>query len=182
MLIALSGPSGIGKGFIKDRLMESCPGLMEIPWLTTRSPRSGERISGNRIFVSEEHFNNLDRAGDIALAHGLYGSRYGVERKHLVHQQTKRLTEIHPENVSSALQIVPDVILIGLITADYLLLKGRVASRDADGSVIPARLEAACAEMALIESQRTLFWNVYEISQDSATTEQIVRDIQSLVR
>ena len=177
MLIALSGPSGIGKGFIKNRLMVECPGLIELPWLTTRSPRPDESSIGNRIFVDDVRFDELD----CVLIQSLYGNRYGLERRHLLPQRARRLTEIHPENVVSTLEIAPAAILIGLITSDSELLAERMSGRSEESSSIKTRLDAACSEMALIESQRELFHAIVEISRDMETTESIICHIKALI-
>ena len=181
MLIALSGPSGIGKGFIKNRLMANCPELTELSWLTTRQPRPQESLTGNRTFVTTVHFDELECVGECVLIQNLYGNRYGLERKHLVPQKTKRVTEIHPENVLGTLEIAPDAILIGLVTSDYNMLRERMIDRAEETLSLNARLEAARSEMALIESQRSLFHLVVEISRDNETTERIISHIATLI-
>ena len=177
MLIALSGPSGIGKGFIKNMLMAECPGLSELPWLTTRLPRQDESLIGNRTFVNGAEFDDLD----CVLVQSLYGNLYGLERKHLLPQETKRLTEIHPDNVANVLAIAPDAILIGLVTSDTSLLAERMAGRDEEDSSLKIRLEAAYSEMELIESQRRMFHKVVEISRDIETTKWIVHYLKTLI-
>lgn len=55
MLIALSGPSGIGKGFIKEKLLREYPDIKEIQWITTRKLRSTESRSMSKIYTIDVH-------------------------------------------------------------------------------------------------------------------------------
>lgn len=47
MLITLTGPSGIGKGFVAEYLLARFPGVEELVWTTTRPLRPTETGEGS---------------------------------------------------------------------------------------------------------------------------------------
>jgi len=65
MIIALNGPSGIGKGFIKECLLRTYPHIQELAWFTTRPLRPNERSGGNRIRVTVSEFNRMADVGEL---------------------------------------------------------------------------------------------------------------------
>jgi guanylate kinase len=78
MLVVLSGPSGVGKDTIIERLMQLDPNLRYSVSFTTRKPRPGEADGVNYTFVSREKFEQLARAGHF-LEHASYdGNLYGT--------------------------------------------------------------------------------------------------------
>jgi guanylate kinase len=59
LLIVISGPSGVGKDTIIERLLELDPNLRYSVSYTTRAPRPGEVDGVNYSFVSRERFEEL---------------------------------------------------------------------------------------------------------------------------
>ncbi|MDQ6878530.1 MAG: guanylate kinase [Candidatus Dormibacteraeota bacterium] len=78
LLVVISGPSGVGKDTIIERLLELDPNLQYSVSYTTRSPRPGELDGVNYFFVSRERFEEL-LAQDFFLEHASYdGNLYGT--------------------------------------------------------------------------------------------------------
>jgi len=168
MIIALSGPSGIGKGYIKERLLATFPFLEELRWFTTRQLRSNERC-GNRISVTVSKFNELADAGDLVLVQDLYGYRYGLSRADLLPSSRVRVTEFHPDNVAEALKINPAIVVVGLVTHDISLLRKRlsVVRNTESASEIEKRITSAESEIRTILRHKRLFASVIEVSEIS---------------
>ena len=78
LLIVISGPSGVGKDTIIERLLELDPNLRySVSW-TTRAPRPGEVDGVSYTFVSREKFEEMIRQGGF-LEHATYdGNLYGT--------------------------------------------------------------------------------------------------------
>ena len=112
MIISLSGPSGIGKGFIKERLLQLYPHIQELAWFTTRTLRSNEH-GGNRIHVSLPEFNQLAGFGELVLVQDLFGHRYGLRKEDSLPSSDIKLTELHPDNLLKALRINHAIFAIG---------------------------------------------------------------------
>ncbi len=166
MIISLSGPSGIGKGFIKERLLQLYPHIQELAWFTTRPLRSNEQ-GGNRIHVSLPEFNQLAEFGELVLVQDLYGHRYGLKKEDLLPSSDTKLTELHPDNLLEALRINPAIFTIGFVTFDLSLLRKRLSAVRKTESLaeIEKRVATAKSEIETILQQRSLFTSVIEVTE-----------------
>jgi guanylate kinase len=78
LLIVISGPSGVGKDTLIDRLMKLDPNLRYSISYTTRRPRPEEVDGVNYRFVSRQQFERLIEQGAL-LEHATYnGNLYGT--------------------------------------------------------------------------------------------------------
>lgn len=170
MIISLSGPSGVGKGFIKERLRRLYPHIEELAWYTTRPLRPNEQHS-NRIQVSLPEFDELVEFGKLILVQNLYGYRYGLKQEDLLPSPCVRLTELHPDNLKEALKINPAILAIGFVTFDLLLLHERlsVLRNTESAAEIEQRIALAEIETAIILRQKSLFVSVVEVTKASET-------------
>ncbi|HXC75961.1 MAG TPA: guanylate kinase [Candidatus Acidoferrum sp.] len=75
LLVVISGPSGVGKDTLIQRLRELEPSLEYSISCTTRGPRQGEVDGVNYFFVSRERFEALIREG-FFLEHATYNANY----------------------------------------------------------------------------------------------------------
>ncbi|HYM70034.1 MAG TPA: guanylate kinase [bacterium] len=81
LLIVISGPSGVGKDTIIERLLRADPRLKYSVSCTTRAPRQGEVDGDNYTFVTRERFQELVAQGAF-LEHATYnGHLYGTLRE-----------------------------------------------------------------------------------------------------
>lgn len=177
MIIVLSGPSGIGKGYIKERLLATFSFLEELTWLTTRQLRPHEAC-GNRISVTLSTFNELAESGELILVQNLYGYSYGLNRADMIPSSRVRLTELHPDNVTEALKINPAIVAVGLVTPDLSLLRKRlsVVRNTESASEIEERVTTAEAEIKTILRHKQLFASVIEVSEiaEASIFEQVL--------
>jgi guanylate kinase len=78
LLVVISGPSGVGKDTLIQRLLELDPNLRYSVSYTTRVPRPGEVEGANYFFVSRQRFEELIAQG-FFLEHASYGGHlYGT--------------------------------------------------------------------------------------------------------
>lgn len=167
MIISLSGPSGIGKGFIKVKLLQLYPQIQELAWFTTRLLRSNEQQGGNRIHVSFPEFNRMAELGELVLVQDLFGHRYGLRKEDLLPTSDIKLTEVHPDNMLEALRINPAIFAIGFVTFDPSLLHKRLSVlRKTESLVeIEKRVAIAVSEIETILQQKSLFASVIEVTE-----------------
>ncbi len=170
MIISLSGPSGIGKGFVKERLLQVYPYIEELTWITTRPLRPDEK-HGNRIHVSITEFSQLVASYKLVLVQDLYGHRYGLKKEDLLPSQCVRLTELHPDNLLEAFKINPTILAIGFVTSNLLLLHKRlsVLRNTESAAEIEQRIAVAKIEIKTILRQKSLFAAVIEVTKASET-------------
>jgi guanylate kinase len=78
LLVVISGPSGVGKDTLIQRLLASDPNLRYSVSYTTRAPRPGEIDGVHYFFVSRERFEKLVDKGSF-FEHASYGGNlYGT--------------------------------------------------------------------------------------------------------
>jgi guanylate kinase len=78
LLIVISGPSGVGKDTIIQRLLALDRNLRYSVSATTRQPRAGEVPGQNYTFVTREQFEQMVK-DDAFLEHAIYdGNLYGT--------------------------------------------------------------------------------------------------------
>ncbi|KAK8038729.1 hypothetical protein PG993_007140, partial [Apiospora rasikravindrae] len=88
--LVISGPSGVGKGTLYNRMFEAHPDSFTLSVShTTRSPRAGEEHGTHYFFVPMEEFEELI-AKDGFVEHAKFGSnRYGTSKKTIEEQTAK---------------------------------------------------------------------------------------------
>lgn len=168
MIISLTGPSGIGKGFVKERLLRIYPCIEELAWFTTRPLRPNEQ-HGNRVHVSFSEFNGFVESGELVLVQNLYGHRYGLKREDLLPNLSVRLTEFHPNNLEEAFLINSTILAIGFVTFDLSLLYERLAisRRTESAAEIEQRIAVAEDEIKTVLRHKSLFQSVIEVTKAS---------------
>lgn len=169
MIIAFSGPSGIGKGYIKEQLLRLYPNIRELTWFTTRPLRLNEQDGGNRIHVPVSEFNRMADASELVLVQNLFGHRYGLRVEDLLPTQDIRLTELHPDNMSEALKINQEIIAIGFVTFEIPLLRKRltVVRKTESPAEIEQRVATAKGEIETLVRLRSILTSVIEITEAS---------------
>lgn len=174
-LFVLSGPSGVGKSTVVQRLRERCPDLWVSISATTREPRPGERDGQTYFFVSRQAFGELVTQGQMLewaeFAGNLYGTPAGPVRSQL---QAGRdvLLEIEvngARQVRAATGRAEDggAILVFLAPPSVDELARRLAGRGTeDRAARDQRLAAARAELA---AEREFDHTVVNQDVESAT-------------
>ena len=84
LLIIISGPSGVGKGTVRRRIMEDDSlNLSYSVSMTTRAPRNKEVDGVDYFFVSNEEFDrNLKNDNFLEWAN-FVGNRYGTPKDYV---------------------------------------------------------------------------------------------------
>lgn len=169
MIIVLSGPSGIGKGYIKESIKKKYPYIEELVWCTTRNLRPNELTNSNRKHISEEEFEEMVKKGEMALAQGMFGHRYAIRKQDLLPREGVFLTEIHPFVIAEAKDINPHIISIGLVTDDYDLLRERLVNRRKTESLdeVERRIQSAKDEVSAIRNKIQFYDNLITIKRDN---------------
>ena len=78
-LLVVSGPSGVGKSAVVERLLQD-PRFGRAITATTRAPRPGERDGVDYLFLAEDDFSRRLAAGWFLESATVYGRLYGTPR------------------------------------------------------------------------------------------------------
>ena len=154
LLIILSGPSGVGKGTVREYIVKT--NKIDITFsisMTTRKPRAGETNGVEYYFVSEEEFARNVKEGNF-LEHATFvGNSYGTPKQaveDLRNQGKNVFLEIEVSGASQVLNAVHDegVISFFLMPPSIETLKNRIEGRRTeDASIIQERLNKGLREI-----------------------------------
>ena len=104
-VFVITGPSGVGKGTLIERLLERIPELELSVSATTREPRPGEVDGRDYHFLTPEEFDRRVEAGDF-LEHATYsGNRYGTLREEVERRLAEGRSVVLEIEVQGARQV-----------------------------------------------------------------------------
>ncbi len=150
-LIVVSGPSGVGKSTIVDRVVTALPLEFSVS-ATTRDPRPGEEPGQDYHFVSREVFEVMIEAGEL-LEWAEYNSHlYGTPRRPVLESLAAGsdvLLEIEVQGARQVKAAYPAALTIFIAPPSIETLEARLRARgDTSAEAVDRRLAIARAEMA----------------------------------
>ena len=155
LLIVFSGPSGVGKGTVRQEIFSTPDHKFEYSVsMTTRQKRPGEVDGVDYFFRTREEFEELIRDGQMLEYAEYVGNYYGTPLTYVNETLDKGIDVFLEIEVQGALQVkkkVPDGVFIFLTPPDLDELKDRLVGRGTDSEeVIRQRIERAKEEIALM--------------------------------
>ena len=155
LLIVFSGPSGVGKGTVRQEIFSTPDHKFEYSVsMTTRAQRPGEVDGKDYFFRSREEFEELIRKGQMLEYAEYVGNYYGTPLTYVNETLDKGIDVFLEIEVQGALQVkkkVPDAVFIFLTPPDMNELQERLIGRGTDSEeVIAQRIERAREEIALM--------------------------------
>ena len=154
-MIVFSGPSGVGKGTVRQEIFSTPDHKFEYSVsMTTRAQRPGEVDGKDYFFRSREEFEELIRNGQMLEYAEYVGNYYGTPLTYVNETLDKGIDVFLEIEVQGALQVkkkVPDAVFIFLTPPDLNELQERLVGRGTDSEeVIAQRIERAREEIALM--------------------------------
>ena len=146
VLMAVSGPSGVGKGTMVKTLLQRRADVVESVSCTTRAPREGEIHGKHYFFLSKEEFQRRIQEDDFLEYDEHFGNYYGTP-KSFVREMLKSKSVIMEIDVVGALnakKTFPECVLVMVVPPSVEELKRRLSGR---GSETDAQIENRLARM-----------------------------------
>ncbi len=180
LIIVLSGPSGVGKGTVRKKLMENEDlKLFFSISMTTRLPRQGEKDGVDYFFVTEEVFDQNLKNNNF-LEHATFvNNRYGTPKDYVEKLLDKGYNVFIEIDVQGALQVKENVkgdnlVLVFLIPPSIEELENRIRSRGTEEeATIQKRLKRAKEELIMQKH--------YDFIVINDTVEQAAKDIEAII-
>lgn len=179
LLIVLSGPSGVGKGTVRQAIFSR--GEREFIYsisATTRKAREGEVDGKDYFFKEREEFERMIADNELLEYTEYVGNYYGTPIDY-VRRTLDTGKDIFLEiEVQGAMQVkerMPEGIFIFLTPPDMTELESRIVNRGTDESpIIKQRMEKAIEELSLMR--------YYDYAVENDTVENAVQKVLGIIQ
>ena len=151
-LFVISGPSGVGKGTLVDRMTERIPNTWVSVSATTRPPREGEVEGTHYFFLSDDEFDGMIADNGFLEWANVHTARYGTPRALVEERMAEGFNVLLEIDVQGGLQVrqtKPEAHLVFVDPPSLEELRRRLVSRGTESiDVIDARMKVAEVEIA----------------------------------
>lgn len=153
MLIILSGPSGVGKGTVREELFkDDSLNLAYSISMTTRKPRPVERDGIDYFFVEEDEFKRKIHEGKLLEWAQFVGNYYGTPKDYvdqLLDEGKNVVLEIEVQGALQVMEKCPEATTIFIVPPSMEELERRIRGRRTeDENIVQQRLAKARKEIA----------------------------------
>lgn len=181
LLIIISGPSGVGKGTIRQKIMENNDlNLWFSVSMTTRNIRPGEKDGREYFFVSKDKFLETLNNGGLLESNQYVSNYYGTPKEKVEEMRAKGYNVLLEIDVNGAEQVMKavgkdDICSIFILPPSIDELEKRIRGRSTETEeTIAKRLAQANKEMALVKDYR------FSVTNDDL--DRCAKEISSIIK
>jgi guanylate kinase len=154
LVVIISGPSGVGKDAVLNRMKERHFPAEFITTVTTRKQRPNERQQRDYNFISETEFKDLlDHQGLLEYAN-VYGNWYGVPKEPVrtgLASGKDVIIKVDVQGAATIKGILPDAVFIFIAPPSMEELSKRLIKRSTENAIdLNLRLKTAESEIQRI--------------------------------
>ncbi|MFN2148142.1 MAG: guanylate kinase [Anaerolineales bacterium] len=180
LLVVISGPSGVGKDTVLQRMKERGMPMHFVVTATTRPKREGERDGVDYFFVSREQFAEMIEQGDLLEYAIVYEDYKGIPKSQVreaLASGTDVVMRLDVQGAETIRKLYPEALLIFLSTRSEEELVQRLQARKTE-TVENLKLRIATARQEL---RRVDMFDYYVINADNQL-DTTVDTIAAIVR
>jgi guanylate kinase len=180
VLMAVSGPAGVGKGTIVKTIIQRRDDVVESVSCTTRLPREGEIDGKHYFFITKEEFLRRIEEKDFLEYDEHFGNYYGTPRSFVEKTlETKSvILEIDVVGALNVKKVFPECVLVMIAPPSVEELKRRLIGR---GSEDEESLKTRLARLDFELSQKDKY-DYFIVNDDLETAilevEQIIDGVK----
>ena len=179
LLIVLSGPSGVGKGTVRQAIFSQGErDFMYSISATTRTRRVGEVDNVDYFFKNRDEFEHMIKKDQLLEYTEYVGNYYGTPMdyvKKTLDEGNDIFLEIEVQGAMQVKERMPEGIFIFLTPPNLSELESRILSRGTDESpIIQKRMEKAIEELNLIR--------YYDYAVENDTVPNAVKNILAIIQ
>lgn len=175
-LFVISGPSGVGKDAVIERLRDYFPEIHFAVTATTRARRPGEIDGIHYYFTHAESFVERYENGEFLETAVVYGNHYGVPRtpvRHALARGQDVVVKVDVQGAGAIHEMAPNACFIFIAPESLAELLRRLRSRKTDDpESLMNRFNAASRELLKATMFNYIVFN--EADKIDATIEQLV--------
>jgi guanylate kinase len=149
-LIVVSGPSGVGKTTLVDRVLATDALVRRSISATTRAPRAGEVEGRDYFFVTANRFEAM-KAGELIEWADVHGAFYGTPRRFLEGELAAGrdvILNIDIQGGDKVKRSFPGAVMVFILPPSFGALEARLRARgDLTPDVLKVRLANARTEI-----------------------------------
>jgi guanylate kinase len=137
LLIVISGPSGVGKDTVIQRMKERSLPLHFVVTATTRPPRPNEQHGVDYYFVSKDEFACMIERGELLEYAIVYNDYKGIPKENVRRAMSSGkdvVMRIDVQGAATIHKLYPDALLIFLTTKDEDELENRLRTRKTEST------------------------------------------------
>jgi guanylate kinase len=179
LLIVISGPSGVGKDTLVQRMEErGCPFYFVVT-ATDRAPRAEEVHGEDYFFVSSERFERMIEEDELLEHAVVYGQHKGVPKQQVREAMASGkdvVMRLDVQGAATIRDIVPEAVLIFLVASSEKELEERLRNRGGDSREQVERRIAKARE----EMKRLPEFDYVVVNRDEALDE-AVDDVRAII-
>ena len=153
LMVVVSGPSGVGKDTLLERMEELHSGLNFhfVVTATTREPRADEADGVNHHFLNRDQFQDMIRNDELLEWAEVYGNYYGVPKAQVTDALAAGkhvLCRVDVQGAARIRTLAPEALFVFVLPPDKDALRWRLMERGQDSEEsIERRLKAAKGEI-----------------------------------
>ncbi|MDU2709307.1 guanylate kinase [Finegoldia magna] len=176
-LLVVSGPSGVGKGTVCEKLISQKNDIVYSVSATTRKKRPYEIDGENYYFLSLDEFKKKIEQGDFIEYANVHNNYYGTPKSFVFDQINKGEIVILEIDVQGALKVkenYPEAVFVFILPPDLIELRRRIEGRNTeDEETINIRMQNAKKELSFIDE--------YDYAVINEDVDETVRNIETII-
>ena len=180
LLVVISGPSGVGKDSVLNRMKELGLPFHFVVTMNSRPKRPAEIEGVDYHFVSVNQFVAMIEHGELLEHAVVYGDYKGIPKRQVKEALASGkdvLLRIDVQGAATIRRLVPQALLIFLMAGSEAELAQRLSERDTETpEQLQTRLAAAREEMNCQQDFD------YVVINRADELDQTVRDVMSIIR
>ena len=180
LLIVISGPSGVGKDSVIQRMKDRKLPFHFVVTATTRPPRPNEKHGVDYFFVSREEFARMIEQDELLEYAYVYNDYKGIPKaqvRQALASGQDVIMRVDVQGAATIRKLCPEALLIFLTTRDEQELVRRLQARQTES---PEELNLRIA-MARKELKRIQEFD-YVVVNREAQLDQTVETIQAIIK
>lgn len=179
LLIIYSGPSGVGKGTVREEFIQDKElNLIYSISMTTRKPRFGEKDKEDYFFVSQEEFDQAVSKKELLEHASFVGNSYGTPKAYVEKMRNlgyNVILEIEVEGAKQIMENSNDYLSIFLVPPSLEELERRIRARQSESEeVIQKRMKKARNELEVVSD--------YHYAVVNTTPEAAAKRIKEIIK